>query len=176
MTNSALHYKTALEILKPLLENPSLPKTGQNLKYDILVLKKYDIDLSPVGFDTMLASYVLDPEEKHNLDDLAARHLGYRTTTFDELVGTGKTKLHIFEVEPEKLSDYACQDADLALQLEDVFREKMHGEKELLWLCEHIEFPLVSVLASMEHSGICIDVPHLEKTSRSVGTELELSY
>ncbi|NTV04918.1 MAG: DNA polymerase I [Chlorobiaceae bacterium] len=173
LTNSALHYKTALEILKPLLENPSLPKTGQNLKYDILVLKKYDIELSPVGFDTMLASYVLDPEEKHNLDDLAARHLGYRTTTFNELVGTGKTKLHIFEVEPEKLSDYACQDADLALQLEDIFREKMHGEKELLWLCEHIEFPLVRVLASMEHSGICIDVPHLEKTSRSVGTELE---
>jgi DNA polymerase I len=174
LVNSSLQPAAALEILRPLLENPSLPKTGQNLKYDILVLKKYGIDLSPVGFDTMLASYVLDPEEKHNLDDLAARHLGYRTTTFDELVGTGKAKLHIFDVEPEKLSDYACQDADLALQLEDRFREKLNGEKELLWLCQHIEFPLVSVLASMEHSGICIDTPHLEKTSQSVGTELEL--
>lgn len=172
--NSTLEYETALGLLKPVLENPAVPKTGQNLKYDILVLKKYGIELSPVGFDTMLASYVLDPEEKHNLDDLAARHLGYRTTTFDELTGTGKSKLHIFEVEPGKLSDYACQDADLAMQLEDIFRKKLEGEKELLWLCEHIEFPLVSVLASMEHSGICIDIPHLEKTSLSVGTELDL--
>jgi DNA polymerase-1 len=174
LSNSTLQRETVIEILRPLLENPALPKTGQNIKYDILVLKKYGIDLSPVGFDTMLASYVLDPEEKHNLDDLAARHLGIRTTTFDELVGTGKAKLHIFEVEPEKLSDYACQDADLALQLEDIFRIKLDKEKELFWLCEHIEFPLVSVLASMEQSGICIDVPHLEKTSRSVGLELDI--
>ena len=70
-------------MIRPVLENLSIQKTGQNLKYDILVLKKYGIDLSPVGFDSMLASYVLDPEEKHNLDDLAARHLGLRTTTFD---------------------------------------------------------------------------------------------
>jgi DNA polymerase-1 len=174
LRENALTPKRALDILKPLLENPLLPKTGQNLKYDILVLKKYGVNLSPVGFDTMLASYVLDPEEKHNLDDLAAGYLGYKTTTFDELVGTGKAKLHIFQVEAEKLSNYACQDADLALQLENFFRKKLEPEKELLWLCEHIEFPLVSVLASMEYAGICIDTPHLEKTSKSVGIELEL--
>jgi DNA polymerase-1 len=171
---SSLQRKKTLETLKPLLENASLPKTGQNLKYDILVLKKYGIELSPVGFDTMLASYVLNPEEKHNLDDLAAHHLGYQTTTFDELVGTGKTKLHIFEVEPEKLSNYACQDADLALQLEEIFRKKLEPEKELLWLCENIEFPLVSVLAAMEYAGICIDIPHLATASERVKIELKL--
>jgi len=171
---SALDRDKTVEILKPLLENPSLPKIGQNLKYDMLVLKKYGIELSPVAFDTMLASYVLNPEEKHNLDDLAAHHLGYRTTTFDELVGTGKTKQHIFEVDPEKLSDYACQDADLALQLEGVFRKKLDGETELLWLCENIEFPLVTVLAEMEYAGICIDTHHLEKASERVKKELEL--
>ncbi|MEI6756806.1 MAG: DNA polymerase I [Chlorobium sp.] len=171
---SGLQRESTLEILRPLLENPLLPKTGQNLKYDILVLKKYGINLSPVGFDSMLASYVLDPEEKHNLDDLAARHLGYRTTTFDELVGTGKAKLHIFEVEPVTLSDYACQDADLALQLEDMFRKKLDQEKELLWLCEEIEFPLVAVLASMEYAGICIDSAHLAKTSESAAIALNL--
>jgi DNA polymerase I len=171
---SSLQLDKTLETLKPLLENKSLPKTGQNLKYDILVLKKYGIELSPVGFDTMLASYVLNPEEKHNLDDLAAQHLGYRTTTFDELVGTGKTKLHIFKVEPEKLSNYACQDADLALQLEEIFRKKLESEKELLWLCENIEFPLVSVLAAMEYAGICIDTEHLAKASERVKNELEL--
>ncbi|MCX6179031.1 MAG: DNA polymerase I [Chlorobiales bacterium] len=173
-TNNALNQATTIAILKAILENPSIKKTGQNLKYDILVLKKYGIDLSPVGFDTMLASYVLDPEEKHNLDDLAARHLGLRTTTFDELVGTGKTKLNIFELDQDTLSNYACQDADLALQLEDMFRKKLEPEKELLWLCENIEFPLVAILAAMEYEGICIDSAHLEKASEAAKKELQL--
>ena len=172
--NNALHRESTLEILRPLLENPSILKSGQNLKYDILVLKKYGIELSPVGFDTMLASYVLDPEEQHNLDDMAARHLGYRTTTFEELVGTGKTKLSIYDVEPRKLSDYGCQDADLALQLEDMFRKKLEGEKELLSICENIEFPLVEVLAAMEYEGICIDSESLEKASEAATIELKL--
>ncbi len=172
--HGAFNIKSALEMLKPLLENPALPKTGQNLKYDILVMKKYGIDLSPVGFDSMLASYVLNPEEKHNLDNLAARYLGYKTTTFDELVGTGKTKLHIFDVEPQKLSDYACQDADLALQLENMFRKKLQEERKLLWLCENLEFPLVSVLAAMEYAGISIDSVHLAKASATAEKELQL--
>ncbi|NTU97573.1 MAG: DNA polymerase I [Chlorobiaceae bacterium] len=170
----ALDTRKTLERLRPLLENPELPKSGQNLKYDILVLKKYGIDLGPVGFDTMLASYVSDPEQRHNLDDLAARHLGYRTTTFDELVGTGKQKIGIFEVDPLKLRDYACQDADIALRLEEVFREKFEGEEKLRWLCENIEFPLVSVLAAMEFEGISIDEEHLAKTSVTVEKHLEL--
>ena len=172
--NSFLHRENSLAMLKPILENPSILKTGQNLKYDILVLKKYGIELSPVGFDTMLASYVLNPEEKHNLDDMAARYLGYQTTTFDELVGTGKTKVHIFDVEPTKLANYACQDADLAFQLEDMFRKKLEREKELLSICETIEFPLVAVLAAMEYEGICIDSKHLEKASEKAAKELEL--
>ena len=171
--DGALQRESTLDALRPLLEDPSLPKTGQNLKYDILVLKKYGINLSPTGFDTMLASYVLNPEEKHNLDDLAAHYLGLQTTTFDELVGTGKTKLHIFDVEQQKLSDYACQDADLALQLEHVFRKKLDNEPELLWLCENIEFPLVAVLASMEYAGIAIDSAHLAKASVKAEKELE---
>ena len=172
--NTELHRLQALEMLRPVLENPSIQKTGQNLKYDILVLKKYGIDLSPVGFDSMLASYVLDPEEKHNLDDLAARHLGLRTTTFDELVGTGKTKLNIFDLDPIKLSNYACQDADLALQLEDMFHKKLEEQKELLWLCENIEFPLVSILAAMEYEGICINQAHLAHASEAAEIELRL--
>ncbi len=172
--HSALQRESTLEILKPLLENPSILKSGQNLKYDILVLKKYGIELSPVGFDTMLASYVLDPEAQHNLDDMAARHLGYRTTTFEELVGTGKTKLSIYDVEPGQLSDYGCQDADLALQLEDMFRKKLEGEKELLSICENIEFPLVEVLAAMEYEGICIDTKSLEQASEAAAIELKL--
>ncbi len=171
---SDLNRQKALELLRPMLESPELPKTGQNLKYDIMVLKKYGIALSPVGFDTMLASYVLNAEEKHNLDDLAARHLALKTTTFEELTGTGKTKLHIFDVDPQKLSDYGCQDADLALQLEEEFQKQLDAEPEMLRLCQEIEFPLVEVLAEMEYAGVSIDTRHLAETSETVTKELTL--
>ena len=159
--------------LKPLLENPAIPKTGQNLKYDMLVLKKYGVELAPVEFDTMLASYVLDPEARHNLDDLAATHLGRQTVKYAELVGTGKSAIGIFEVEPRKLSDYACQDAEIALKLRHALEARLAESPELLDVCHQLEFPLVSVLAEMEHEGISIDTAHLEKTAVTVNRELE---
>lgn len=162
-----------IERLKPLLEDPALPKTGQNLKYDILVLKRYGVELGPVDFDTMLASYVLDPEARHNLDDLAAHHLGRQTTRFAELVGTGKHAIGIFEVEPRKLSDYACQDADIALKLRHSLQGELEQNPELLDVCRILEFPLVSVLAAMEYQGVSIDTAHLEKTAVTVNSELE---
>jgi DNA polymerase-1 len=169
---AGLNAESSIARLKPLLENQELPKTGQNLKYDILVLKKYGVELGPVGFDTMLASYVLNPEGKHNLDDLAARHLGRQTTKFTELVGDGKSAVHIFDVDPGKLSDYACQDADIALKLKKALLEKLETAPELINVCEQLEFPLVSVLAAMEHQGISIDTAHLELTSETVNREL----
>ena len=168
-----LDAKATVARLKPLLENPALPKTGQNLKYDMLVLKKYGMELAPVEFDTMLASYVLDPEARHNLDDLAATHLGRQTVKYAELVGTGKSAIGIFEVEPRKLSDYACQDADIALKLRHALEARLAESPELLDVCRQLEFPLVSVLAEMEHEGISIDTAHLEKTAVTVNRELE---
>jgi len=169
---SGLEARPALERLKPLLENPEQPKTGQNLKYDILVLKQYGIELFPVAFDTMLASYVLDPEEKHNLDDLAASRLGCKTTKYSELVGEGKSAIGIFDVEPKKLSDYGCQDADIALRLRSALTEQLEANPELLQVCEVLEFPLVSVLAGMEFQGVAIDTAHLERTAEIVNREL----
>jgi DNA polymerase-1 len=169
-----LEASSSLARLKPLLEDPGLPKTGQNLKYDILVLKRYGIDLGPVDFDTMLASYVLNPEARHNLDDLAAHHLGRRTTTYAELVGTGKQAIGIFEVDPIRLSHYACQDADIALQLRHSLETELQKSPELIEVCRKLEFPLVNVLADMEHQGVSIDVDHLEKTSVTVNRELEI--
>ena len=168
-----LDTKTTVPRLKPLLENPALPKTGQNLKYDMLVLKKYGMELAPVEFDTMLASYVLDPEARHNLDDLAATHLGRQTVKYAELVGTGKSAIGIFEVEPRKLSDYACQDADIALKLRHALEARLAESPELLDVCRQLEFPLVSVLAGMEHQGVSIDTAHLEMTAVTVNRELE---
>jgi len=168
-----LDIGNTLERLKPVLENPDISKTGQNLKYDLLVLKNYDIALTPVGFDTMLASYVLDPEEKHNLDDLAARHLSVRTITFDELTtGEGKKRTHILDVPSAQLSDYGCQDADIALRLQEVFEAKLLEDEKLLHLCKTIEFPLVEVLAGMEYQGIAIDTAHLEKTADLVNSQI----
>ncbi len=171
---SGLDAGKVMPRLKPLLEGAALPKSGQNLKYDLLVLKRYGIDLSPVAFDTMLASYVLDPEGKHNLDDLAAKHLGCRTTKFTELVGEGKSPIHIFDVDPQKLSDYGCQDSDIAMRLKETLTGLLSAAPELLRVCEVLEFPLVRVLAGMEHLGISIDTAHLERTSEIVNRELAL--
>ncbi len=168
-----LHTDATMARLKPLLESPGHPKTGQNLKYDILVLKRYGIELGPVAFDTMLASYVLDPEGKHNLDDLAARHLRCRTTKFSELVGEGKAAIGIFEVDPAKLSDYGCQDADVALRLKSKLTGLLEATPELVRVCEVLEFPLVRVLAAMEYQGISINTAHLERTALIVNRELE---
>ncbi|MBN1278716.1 MAG: DNA polymerase I [Chlorobiaceae bacterium] len=169
---NGLDLRKTLDILKPVLENPGIGKIGQNLKYDLLVLKNYGIALSPVSFDTMLASYVLDPEEKHNLDDLAARHLSVKTTTYDELTGEGKKRIPILDVSPPRLSDYACQDADLALRLQMVFEQKLVDNEQLQHLCRSVEFPLVEVLAGMEYQGISIDTAHLEKTALFVNSQI----
>ncbi len=171
---NALDVAATMARLKPILENPALPKTGQNLKFDILVLKRYGIELSPVAFDTMLASYVLNPEGKHNLDDLAARHLGCKTVKFTELVGEGKSARGIFEVEPSQLSDYGCQDADIALRLRDALTSLLAPTPELFEVCKVLEFPLVKVLADMEHQGVAIDTAHLERTAEIVNRELAL--
>lgn len=172
-TDGQLDRDAALQVLKPLLEEPSLPKIGQNLKYDLLVLKKYGIELGPTGFDSMLASYLLEPDEAHNLDDLAARHLGCRTTTYDELVGPGRIRKTVFDVAPQQLSDYACQDADLALRLAIHFEQELAGEPRLDYLCRAIEVPLVSVLAAMEFIGVTLDLQHLARTAEAAGSALE---
>lgn len=171
-TPDALERKEVVKQLKPLLENPAITKSGQNLKYDMLVLKKYGIELAPISFDTMLASYVLNPDEHHNLDDMALRYLGRTTTKYDELTGTGKQRRHIFEVEKEALTNYACQDADVAFQLEEVLQAQLQAEPQLLALCTTMEFPLVRVLATMEYAGIAIDTEHLARVAET--TELEL--
>ncbi|MBM3162464.1 MAG: DNA polymerase I [Chlorobi bacterium] len=168
-----LDVRETLGILKPALENPEIRKSGQNLKYDLLVLKNHGINLSPTGFDTMLASYVLDPEKTHNLDDLAERHLSIRTKTYDELTGEGKKRIPIHEVPPAALTDYACQDADVALRLQEVFESRLQENPELLELCRTIEFPLVEVLACMEYHGISIDTPHLARTAEQVNAQID---
>ncbi|MCX7677984.1 MAG: DNA polymerase I [Spirochaetes bacterium] len=153
----------ALSLMKPFLENEKIAKIGQNIKYDIIVLKNAGIDLKGIYFDTMIASYVLNPSERnHNLDDMAKRYLGYTTITYDELVGKGKKAVPITEVPLEKLAEYAIEDADITLRLHNYLRPKLESEDEISQLFRSVEMPLIEVLAEMEWHGVKIDLDHFK--------------
>lgn len=148
---------TELAGLKVLLEDPKIRKIGHNLKHDYTVLRRAGVQLGGIEFDTMVASYVLDPGRKdHTLDSLAMQHFDYRTTTFDELCGKGKDYKSIAECDVERVKEYACEDVDVAARLEAKFRPQM-AALELEHLYRDIELPLIEVLADVEYHGIAID-------------------
>lgn len=153
----------SLELLKPLLADPKVKKIGQNIKYDLLVLMNYGIELAGVDFDTMVASYLLSPNDRrHNMDDMAEKYLSYKTITFKELVGTGKNAIPVEEVPLDKLSEYAIEDADITYRLYTIFKKRIDDE-DLMPLFRDIEMPLVRVLAEMERIGVKIDIGYFKK-------------
>ena len=167
---------TVKEVLAPLSRvfgDPAIAKTGQNIKYDMLVLASHGIETHGVAFDTMIASYILRPDGAHSMDALAAEHLGYKTVTFDELTGTGKDRKDIRDLPLEAVADYSAEDADITCRLREVLREKLAREN-LLPLCERIEFPLVEVLADMEFTGIAVDRDYLSQLSKEFERTLDL--
>ena len=164
----------AMAPLRDLLEDPDVRKVGQNLKYDLVVLERAGVELAGVWFDTMVASYVLDPSRRqHSLDVLATDFLAHTTTSYKEVAGTGKSEISFAEVDVEVARDYACEDADCALRLYETFREQL-AEQEMEELFHDLEMPLVPVLARMERAGIRIDEEFFEGMSRKVNGELEL--
>jgi len=145
--------------LRELLEDPAIKKTAHHAKYDVLALRRAGVQLRGVDFDTMLASYVLDPGRRsHGLDVLAFEFLNHTMTTFDELCGKGKSQLSFDAVPVSCARDYACEDADMAMRLRAVFEPQLDVH-EMTPLFRNIETPLVEVLTDMEWSGISIDVP-----------------
>lgn len=154
-----------VDIFRPVYENESIQKVGQNIKYDMEVLRNYGIDLKGELFDTMIAHYLIQPELRHNMDYLAEVYLGYQTVHIDELIGPkGKGQRSMRDLTPEQVYEYACEDADITLQLKNVLEPKLEevGAKELFW---QIEMPLVPVLAEMEMNGVRIDTQSLSETS-----------
>jgi DNA polymerase-1 len=142
-----------------LLQDPSVRKTGQNAKYDILVLRRAGVRLRGLEFDTMLASYVLDPGRRsHGLDVLALEFLDHTMTSYDDLCGKGKGALPFDQVPVDAARDYSCEDADMTLRLRAIFEPQLE-EMGLTRLFREIEVPLVDVLAEMEWTGVAIDVP-----------------
>ncbi len=162
-----------MEPLVRLLEDPTVEKIGQNLKYDFLVLRRAGVALRGIEFDTMIASYLLEPgRREHSLDSLALQHLDHRTTTFEEVVGKGKKQVPFAEVELEICRDYACEDADLAYRLEEKFRQELN-DLHLEELFRTVEMPLVRVLAEMEWNGIRVDESFFADLRHHLTTELK---
>lgn len=155
--------------LKPLLEDSSRKKIGQNLKYDMLVLKKYDIELSGIAFDTMLESYVLDSTaSRHDMDSLALKYLGMKTIKYEDVAGKGKAQVLFDKVEVDVASEYAAEDADITLRLHDTLWPKLSENKVLTKLFEEVELPLVPVLARIEDNGVKIDADMLHEQSARI--------
>jgi DNA polymerase I len=169
------NYQATLEIVrhfKPFLEDEKIEKTGQNLKYDIAILKWYEVDVRGKLFDTMLAHYLVEPDMRHNMDYLAETYLDYKTIHIDELIGKkGKGQLTMRSVMPDLIADYACEDADITLQLRQKF-EPILDNSGLRKLFDEIEIPLVPVLASMEAEGVMLDTEALKDYSVQLGKEI----
>lgn len=151
---------------KLVYENEKIIKIGQNIKYDLQVLKNYGIDLKGKMFDTMIAHYVLQPELHHGMDYLAEAYLHYSTIKIEELIGPkGKNQKNMRDIPPEEVYEYACEDADVTLKLKNIF-EKELKERNADHLFYNIEMPLVKVLAYMERNGVTVDTDSLRETSR----------
>jgi DNA polymerase-1 len=168
---AGLHWSAVSEVLGPILSDPSLPKVGQNIKFDMLVLGSHGTPVEGVAFDTMVASYILRPDGAHNMDALAAEHLSYRTITYDDLTGTGRNRKDIREVDDAKVAEYAAEDADVTLRLYGAISEKL--DPEMAAICRDIEFPLVGVLAAMEMAGIALDTVFLADLSKDLERTLD---
>lgn len=157
---------------KSIFEDENILKIGQNIKYDMLVLKWYDINLKGELFDTMLAHYLIDPDTRHNMDVLAENYLGYTPISITKLIGAkGKGQLNMRDVPEENVVDYAAEDADVTLQLANIF-EPMLKERNADKLAKEIENPLVYVLADIEKEGVKIDIETLNAYSAQLQEEI----
>lgn len=167
--------KRLLSFFEPLFENPFITWVGQNLKYDILVLKWYDYELKGNIFDTMLAHYVIDPEGKRSMDLLSAQYLSYEPVAIEELIGKkGKNQGNMRDVPLEKIKDYAAEDADVTLRLKHAFTPLLQA-KEVEQVFLEVENPLVRVLADMEFEGITVDTNFLKEYSKELEREAKIS-
>ncbi len=162
---------TKLEKLNPFFKDENILKVGQNIKYDIMVLMNYNIEVKGPMFDTMIAHYLIEPEQRHNLDSLARNYLNYDTIKTEELIGKkGKNQISMAQVPIDKVKDYACEDADITLQLVEPLRKQLNDAK-MTKLFQNIEIPLLSVLAEMEYQGIKLDHENLKNYSVQLKAE-----
>jgi len=171
------NYDEAHQLLKKfktVFENELIGKTGQNIKYDLMMLKWYDVDVSGPLFDTMIAHYLLEPDMRHNMNYLSETYLNYSPLPIETLIGEKKKdQLSMRDVSVDLVKDYAAEDADITLQLKNVLLPELKKNK-LLKLFEEVEMPLIPVLASMETEGVAIDPKALQEFSLELDNEIEI--
>ncbi|GAB4146469.1 MAG: DNA polymerase I [Planctomycetaceae bacterium] len=169
-----LEPKQVLEAFRPMLEDPEIQISNQNIKYDMLVLRRAGVKLQGVGVDPMVGDYLLDAGARgHGMDKLARKYLNHETIPISDLIGSGKKQLKMFEVDIEKAAEYAAEDADIAWQLTEVISEKLRAENlwDLYW---DLERPLIPVLVEMESRGIRVDVDELNRQSDELSHRLDI--
>jgi DNA polymerase-1 len=167
-----LPFKETLAKLKPILENADIKKVGQNLKYDMHVLANHDITLNGIAHDTLLQSYVLESHRKHNMDDLAMRHLGLETIHFEDVAGKGAKQVTFNEVTVETASEYAAEDADITLQIHNTLQPHVAKDEKLNFIYSAIEMPSMEILYTIERNGVLIDASMLNRQSNEIGARL----
>ena len=161
------------DALRPVLEKPAIAKIGQNLKYDMIVLRSAGIELRGIVFDTMVADYLIDSGERtHNIDHLAKKYLGHETIKIAEVIGTGKSQLRMDQAPVAKVGEYAAEDADVPLRLMPILEQRLSADG-LAELSRNIETPLIEVLAELEHLGVSIDVGRMAELSAEYTQRLQ---
>ena len=162
-----------MKTIKPVLEDSTIQKTGQNVKFDALIYKRHGVDVHGIVFDTMIAAHLSSPETRsYKLDKLALEFLNYRMVPIEELIGSGRNQITMAEVDLESAAFYAAEDADIALQLTKILEEKLR-EHDLLDFFNRVELPLLEVLLEMEYSGTYVDVNHLDEMSSDLAGKLD---
>ena len=156
-----------IKIFKPVFENKKIKKVCQNGKYDISVMRSLEINVNNFYFDTMIASYIIDPDQKHGMDDLSEKYLNYKPIPLSSLIGDKKDPSKMFDIEVEQLSDYAAEDADITFQLYEILSKQVKMDK-LEKVAYDVDFPLVPVLEAMEYEGVKIDKSALENFSKDL--------
>lgn len=167
------HLNLVLNILRPVFENSKIPKTGQNIKFDALILRNHGLKVFGLKFDTLLAAHLINPESRSlKLDNLSFEHLNYRMLPIEDLIGKGRNQISMSEVELEKISFYASEDADIALQLTHIFDKKLK-KQNLDKFFNEIEMPLLPVLLELEYNGMYVDSKMLSIMSDNLGNKIE---
>ncbi len=170
--NGLLETRFVLNSLKAILEGADYSKVGQNIKFDALILKRHGVEVAPISFDSMIASYVLNPDSAHGMDSLAQKLLNYNPISITELIGAKKaTQLSMRDVDVERVSEYAAEDADVTYRLCTTLEKSLVADEKLNRVARDIEFPLISVLRDMEFNGIAVDTEKLAGLSSMVRTE-----
>jgi DNA polymerase-1 len=167
-----LSVESVLKILKSWLESETHRKVGQNLKFDSHVLANHGVRLAGIAHDTLLESYVLEVHERHDLESLSQRHLGWDTISYDDVTGKGAARIPFSSVAVERATEYAAEDADCALAVHEVLYSKISAEEKLRSVYESIELPVMPVLLRMERNGVLLDAAKLQAQSHELGKEM----